>query len=164
MFRYIWVAALCALTLNVSAIYGQNGQTVVDSNSITKAKGNQPFIRGNGIMSAGGVDVPRFSLTPLFSIPGQLEILGACSTIQSDLLINVLDGSWAAFFETGKVKIFHRSLTTNHSIGNTDSTNGERFFLQLTKDGGPTVTMDGSAAFGNPCFVQWEVSVINRKE
>lgn len=121
------------------------------------------FIGGKGMMSADGVDVPRFSLTPLLSIPGQLEVFAACSTVQSDLLINLLDGSWAAFFRTGKVRMFSRQLTTNISIGNTDATDGERFFLQLTKnDDGPTITVDGSAVFGNPCFVQWTATVISR--
>jgi len=122
-----------------------------------------PFIRGNGMMSAGSAEVPRFSLTRLLSIPGQVEVFAACSTVQSDLVINVLDGSWAAFFETGQVRMFSRELTTNVSIGNTDAVDGEKFFLQLTKnDDGPTLTVAGSAVFADPCFVQWTATLISK--
>jgi hypothetical protein len=117
-------------------------------------------------MSAGSMDLPDLSMVTIFSIPDQIQVRSLCNNTagQMDLDVSLMDGSWAGFMQTAKVKVFFRSLTSGYGVGNTSSTNGDRFFLQFTKNGGgPTVTIDGSAAFGNPCFIQWTATVVNHQ-
>jgi hypothetical protein len=145
---------------------GEKGEpgTIDTSNIYTKTESDERFLRGNGTLSGGAADVPNFGQVTLLLIPGEVHVRGYCSSaIQSDLNVSVFNGSWNMFLNSAKVKIFARNITTGYGIGNTDNANGDRFFLQLTKNGGgPSITIEGSTAFGNPCYYQWTSTVVNQ--